>query len=161
MIEIKRIEPHQTEQAKRIIITVADSIYHWDRTIDESIRHFEQRDFFKDIEDFQARYFDNGGLFLVVEDDGRMIGMGAVRKIDDDACELRRIWLLPEYHGRGIGYRVVQMLFDFARAAGYKTVRLETDNRQARAIKFYERLGFYRIAPFDETDHDVFMEMKL
>ena len=161
MIQIKRIQAHQVDQAKRLIITVADSIYHWDHSIDESIRHFQERGFFKDLEDFQASYAGDRGLFLVVEDDERMIGTGAVRKIDNDVCELKRIWLLPEYHGRGIGYRVVQMLFDFARASGYQTVRLETDNRQDRAIKFYERLGFYRIAPFDESDHDVFMERKL
>ena len=161
MIQIKPIEPHQVEEAKRLIITVADSIYHWERTIDESLRDLEERGIFDDMIDVQMHYFDRGGLFLVVEDDGQMIGTGAVRQIDDDVCELKRMWLLPAYHGRGIGYRVIQMLFAFARASKYKLIRLETGNQQLRAIKFYERLGFSRITPFDETNHDVFMEMKL
>ena len=111
--------------------------------------------------DVQAHYFDRRGIFLVVLDDGRLIGTGAVRQIDDTICELKRMWLLPEYHGQGIGYRVIQMLFEFARTAGYKTIRLETGDQQKRAIQFYERVGFHHVAPFDDSDHDVFMEMQL
>ncbi len=71
------------------------------------------------------------------------------------------MWLLPAYHGRGIGYRLVQELFAFARAAGYRHVRLSTSIVQQQAIRFYERLGFYRIPRYRETDDEVFMEIGL
>ena len=161
MIEIKRIEPHQVTEAKRVIVTVADLIYHFGRTIDESIQQFENEGDFDDLIDVPAHYFNRRGIFLAAFDDDRLIGTGAVRNIDETLCELKRMWLLPEYHGQGIGYRILQMLFDFARTAGYKTIRLETGEKQTRAIKFYERQGFRRIAPLEGDEHDVWMELSL
>ena len=161
VITIQPIAPHQVADAKRLIVTVADSIYQWDRPIDESIRLFDEENVFDDMVDVQAHYFDRRGIFLVVLGDGQLIGTSALRQIDDTTCELKRMWLLPEYHGQGIGYRAIQMLFEFARTAGYRTIRLETGAQQTCAIKFYERVGFRHIKPFDDSDHDVFMEMPL
>lgn len=161
VIEIKPIEPHQVAQAKRVVVSVADLIYHFGRTIDESIEQFESEGDFDDMVDVQAHYFNRRGIFIAAFDDGRLIGTGALRQIDQTIAELKRMWLLPEYHGQGIGYRVIQMLFDFARNAGYKTIRLETGDKQTRAIKFYERQGFHRIAPLEGDEHDVWMELSL
>ena len=58
-------------------------------------------------------------FFLAALDDYRLIGTGAIRKLDRDIAELKRIWLLDEYHGQGIGFRLVNLLFNFARAQGY------------------------------------------
>jgi putative acetyltransferase len=161
MIEIKPIAPHQIEPAKRLIVTVADSIYRWERTIDETLELFQAQHVFDDLVDVQAHYFDRQGLFLAVTDDQRLIGTGAVRKIDDDVCELKRMWLLPAYHGQGIGYRVLQLLLDFARHARYTTIRLETGAQQTRALRFYERQGFRRIPTGAGEQDDVWMEMQL
>ena len=54
-------------------------------------------------------------IFLVVLDEDRLVGTGAVRQIDDTICELKRMWLLTEYHGQGIGYRVMRC-FPISRA---------------------------------------------
>jgi putative acetyltransferase len=161
MIEIKPIEPHQIADAKRLIVTVADTIYPSERSIDESLEFFEAQNAFDDMLDVPSHYFDQRGIFLAALDDGRLIGTGAIRQIDTTIGELKRMWLLPEFHGRGIGYRIIQMLFDFARNAGYKMIRLETGAQQTRAIKFYERQGFYRIAPLAGDADDVWMEMSL
>jgi len=102
-------------------------------------------------------------LFLVVLDDGKVIGTGAVRKKTDEVAELKRIWLLEEYHGRQIGFRVVNLLIDFAREQGYASVYLESTQRQKRALAFYRRMGFQDVpSPHDAQDFDgVSMEMQL
>jgi putative acetyltransferase len=95
-------------------------------------------------------------------DQDQIIGTGAIRKIDDTVCELKRVWLLFEYHGKGLGYRMIQELLSFARAKGYQRIRLETDrNGQSRAFALYKRLGFYEIPRYSDNEDDVAMEMLL
>ena len=94
-------------------------------------------------------------------DDDRIICIGAVRRIDDQICELKRLWLLFEYHGQGLGYRMMQELLSFARAHGYQRMWLETDEaHQTRAFEFYKRLGFQEIPRYSDSE-DVAMEMIL
>jgi ribosomal protein S18 acetylase RimI-like enzyme len=77
-------------------------------------------------------------------------------------CELKRVWLLFEYQGQGLGYRMIQELLDFARGKGYEHIRLETDRIvQSRAYDLYKRLGFYEIPRYSDNEEDVAMEMVL
>lgn len=109
----------------------------------------------------QQNYFDNGGIFLVLVEDDQIIGTGAIRKLEDNVCELKRLWLLTEYHGKGLGYRTMQELLSFAKEKGYERIRLETDLTQKRALGFYKRLGFYEIPRYSERSEDIAMEMIL
>jgi putative acetyltransferase len=161
VLEIKPIAPHQAPEAKRLILSIAREMLAWPEPLDEIVRTFDERGEMRDLDELPAHYFERGGLFLAVLDDGRLIGTGAVRRLDERLCELKRMWLLPAYHGRGIGYRLAQQLFEFARAQGYTTIRLETGPEQTRAIRFYERLGFHRIPTVEGDEEDVFMEMAL
>jgi ribosomal protein S18 acetylase RimI-like enzyme len=70
---------------------------------------------------------------------------------------------LPEYHGKGLGYRMMLELLSFAREKGYERIRLETDPvYQKRAVEFYKRLGFYEIPISNATDdEDILMELSL
>ena len=114
------------------------------------------------MDDVHETYFDNDGLFLVMTDEDRIIGTGAIRKLDDTTCELKRVWLLFEYHGKGLGYRIIQELLAFARQKGYGRVRLETDrDDQRRAYNLYTRLGFYEIPRYSDNEEDAAMEMAL
>ncbi|MEP0881429.1 GNAT family N-acetyltransferase [Trichocoleus sp. ST-U3] len=113
-----------------------------------------------DIDDVQSHYFDNKGTFLVLIDEERVVGSGAIRRLSDDICELKRMWFLKDYRGRGLGTKMAQMLLDFARITAYKKVRLDTidEQKQAQALKLYQRLGFYFIDRYNEGHCTVFME---
>lgn len=161
MIEIKPIEPYQVDEAKRMMLSVAEGIYKWGKPIDELVAHFEQEGNLKDLEDVQAHYFARRGIFLVALDAGRVIGSGAIRPIDENVCELKRMWLLEKYHGQGIGYRIIQQLLEFARETGYESIQLETGLQQERAINFYKRVGFQVVAMPQDAEDDVRMEMAL
>jgi putative acetyltransferase len=114
------------------------------------------------MDDVQRAYFDNHGIFLVMLEDDELIGTGAVCRINSQICELKRVWLLFEYHGRGLGYRMMQQLLSFARVQGYRKIRLETDrNHQAHAYHFYKRVGFHEIPRYSENEEDAAMEMLL
>lgn len=162
MIEIRPIQQSEVPEAKRVIFTVAYEVFREASTLEESIAKYSAQGKLSEMDDVQKNYFENGGTFLVTVDDGRIIGTGAIRWLEEDVCELKRMWLLTEYHGQGLGYRMMQELFKTARDMGYKTIRLETDRVvQTRAVNFYKKLGFYEIPRFGDDPDDMGMEMTL
>lgn len=145
-----------------MIFTVAYEVFKEASTLEESIAKYSAQGKLSEMNDVQKNYFENGGTFLVTVDEGRIIGTGAIRWLEEGVCELKRMWLLTEYHGQGLGYRMMQELFRVARQKGYKSIRLLTDPVvQRRAVKFYERLGFYEIPSFSDDPDDMGMEMAL
>ena len=163
MIEIRRIQPDEWPVAKRLVYRVAHAIFNETRSLEDMIAYYDSRGTLDEMLDIQANYFDNGGIFLVMTENDEIIGTGAIRKLDGETCELKRLWLLTEYHGRRLGYRMMQELLAIARKRGYKFMRLETDAvAQSRAVEFYKRIGFYEIPiPNATPDEDIMMEMAL
>src|SRR5690349_14302481 len=127
MIEIRPIQPHEWTQAKRIVYRVAHVIFSDPLSLEDSIAYYEARHELKDMDDIQKDYFDNGGIFLGMFEKDEMICTDAIRRLDDETCELKRLWLLQEYHGQSLGYRMLQELLSSAREMGYKRMRLQTD----------------------------------
>jgi putative acetyltransferase len=156
MIEIRQIQQNQIAQAKQIVITVCLEIWQ-DLLTDEDLMRYDSM---SDIEQVRSHYFDNRGVFLVLLDKDRVVGTGAIRKLDEETCELKRMWFLKEYRGQGWGGKMAQTLFDFAKQVGYRKVRLDLANeeRQLQALKFYRKLGFYRIDRYNDSSCNIFME---
>src|SRR5512147_2733720 len=151
MTEIRPIRPDEWTQAKRVVYRVAYVIFGASREIEDFIAYHESIHELYDMDDIQKNYFDNGGTFLGMFKDGEMICTGAIRRHKEEICELKRLWLLHEYHGQGLGYRMLQELLSIARGMGYQRIRLETDPiAQSRALEFYRRIGFYEIPGYSE-----------
>ena len=155
-IAIKPIELNQVEEVKCMIVTVCKEIW---QVPEEVIKSYDSM---FDIDNVQSHYFDNNGTFLVITDDA-IVGSGAIRHLIDDICELKRMWLLKEYRGQGLGSKIAQMLLDFAKKTGYNKVRLDlTDKqKQTQALKLYNRLGFYFIKRYNDSPKSAFMEKRL
>jgi putative acetyltransferase len=162
MITIRPIQPHEWNEAKRVVYRVAHVVFNDPRTLDDSIAYHESRHELKDMDDIQLSYFENGGTFLVMFDDQEMICTGAIRKWNEDTCELKRLWLLHEYQEQGLGYRMMLELLSMARKMGYKKMWLQTDAiAQSRAVDFYKQLGFHEIPRYTQQTDDICMEMIL
>ena len=163
MINIRCIKSDEAIAAKRVIYRVAHEIFKDPRTLEESIAYHESRGELKDMDNIQKNYFENGGIFFVLEDEAQIIGTGAIRQLEGKICELKRLWLLTDYHGMGLGYRMLQELLTVAREMGYERIRLETDAVfQKRAVQFYKQVGFYEIPiPNATPDEDILMELSL
>jgi len=149
-------------QAKRVVYSVAHVVFNDPRTLEDSIAYHESRHELKDMDDIQKNYFENGGIFLAMFDDDEMICTGAIRRIDDETCELKRLWLLQDYQRQGLGYRMLAELLKIGRVRGYKRMWLQTDiEAQSRAIDFYTQVGFYEIPHYGDRTDDICMEMML
>lgn len=68
--------------------------------------------------------------------------------MDNDAGEVRRMYVAPSVRRQGIGRRLLIALEQAASEFGYHTLRLETGHRQPEAMALYESYGFRRIAPY-------------
>ena len=163
MITIRRIRADESMAAKRVIYRVAHEIFNDSLPLEESIMLHEERGGLKDMDNIQQNYVDQDGIFLVTLHEEEIIGTGAIRRLSDDICELKRLWLLTEYQAQGLGYRMIGELLSIAREKGYKCIRLETDAvYQKRAVEFYKRLGFREVPIANATeDEDILMEMQL
>ena len=113
---------------------------------------------FEDMDRISSVYREPCGTFLVLLDGERVVGTGAIRRLDEQTCELKRMWFLPAWRGRGYGARMSEAFLGFARSAGYKRVRLDTAPVLAAANRLYRRLGFYPIDRYNDGPGAIFME---
>lgn len=161
MITISPMQAGQVAEARRLITAVAQRIFEPGMSVEQFAAVLEREHELDDMDHYQEVYGGGRGIFLVVLDGARLVGTGALRPLDEHTAELKRIWLLEEYHGRGLGLRLVRALLGFARQAGYGRVVLQTSLQSARALGFYRKLGFKEIAPYFPLPYedDVFMAL--
>jgi putative acetyltransferase len=82
------------------------------------------------------------GTFLVAFLDGEPAGCGGVGRLEKTVGELRRMYVLPEHRGKGLGRALLVALEDAARELGYTTMRLETGNEAPEALGLYTASGY-------------------
>ena len=101
----------------------------------------------KDLSDVQRYYLDNGGYFAVIVDGGEVIGSYGIYKIDSTCCELRKMYLLSDYQGRGLGKKMMDEALEKARELGFETMILETNTVLTKASHLYKKYGFEEFEP--------------
>lgn len=85
------------------------------------------------------------GAFVVLVEDEVTLAGGGFRRVDEQTCEIKRMWTAPGHRRRGYARTVLTELESRAAAAGYLRVRLETGPMQPEAVALYEVLGYQRI----------------
>lgn len=102
-------------------------------------------------------YLGPKAKYFVCEEDERILGGAGIAPLkggDADTCELRKMYILPEGRGRGLGETLLRHCLREAAVMGYRYCYIETFNTMAAAMKLYERLGFFRIpGPLGKTGH--------
>jgi putative acetyltransferase len=154
MVRIARMRTGQVAEAKLVLATVAFLIFKETRTLEEYIARIEAGGYLEDVENFKQAYIANGGDFLVAMEGDRVVGTGALRRLDDETGELRRMWLLEQVRGQGVGYRITQRLLTTARKNGYRRIWLQTNSVQEEAVAFYRKVGFHPIPVYRPEDED-------
>ena len=104
-----------------------------------------------------------GRLFLAQEYE-EIMGCIALRPLGPTTCEMKRLFVRPEYRARGLGRILVEALIEEARALGYTHMRLDTiADRMDRAVSLYRSVGFVEIPAYRENpvDSATFMELDL
>lgn len=128
--------------------------------------YFDQQAWEAELANLPGDYAPPHGQLLLATVDGEAAGCVALRRIDAQACEMKRMFVHPRLHGRGAGRALAQAIVQEGRALGYRRMRLDTSIRQAEALGLYTALGFERAAPDEGLDPAmrdwlVFMELEL
>jgi GNAT superfamily N-acetyltransferase len=112
-----------------------------------------------------SMFVEPHGVFLLIrDDDDRAIGCGGIARFDDTRGEVKRMYVVPEARGRGLGRRLLEELESEARRLGYASVVLETGDRQKEAVGLYESTGYERIPcypPYDSRALSICYEKRL
>ncbi|NPV91699.1 MAG: GNAT family N-acetyltransferase [Firmicutes bacterium] len=95
-----------------------------------------------------GEYSEPDGGLLAVDMNGRLIGCVALRKLEPRICEMKRMYVKPEFRGRGIGRMLAEAVVQNAREIGYEKMRLDTLSRLEDAISLYTSMGFQEIEPY-------------
>jgi GNAT superfamily N-acetyltransferase len=98
--------------------------------------------------------FEHGGVFLVARLRGRPVGCGGLRRLDRSTAEIKRMFVVPDARGLGIGRSILRALEDAAQVAGYARIRLETGRLQPEALALYESAGYRRTPAYRPFAHD-------
>jgi len=89
------------------------------------------------------------GAFIVGWAGEQPVCCGGVKRLPDEACEIKRMYVVPDWRGRGVARRLLYALEGRARGLGYTVLRLDTGPRQAGAQRLYESEGYVEVANFN------------
>ena len=108
-------------------------------------------------------YTQPQGFILLASLNTKPAGCVALRKIGDAVCEMKRMFVRPEFRSSGLGRLLSIRLIEEARKLGYTRMRLDTLQRLQPAIKLYESLGFREIPSYYDNplEHVKYMELEL
>lgn len=113
---------------------------------------------------FNEMYSPPEGCYLIATtENGKTVGGVGLRKFDADICEMKRLYVYPEYLRKGLGEALCLELIMQAKRLGYKKMRLDTIGKLNAANRLYDKLGFYEIEPYWENPDRTarFMEYSL
>ncbi|CAN5575924.1 hypothetical protein BH10ACI2_BH10ACI2_04960 [soil metagenome] len=106
-----------------------------------------------DLADIEQNYFCSGGVFEIIEGPkGDLLGTCGLFRIDDETCELRKMYFVPAIREQGLGRLILDRAVRHARRLGYRSIMLETTTVLEQAIRLYTRFGFVRTHTHNVSD---------
>ena len=151
-----KIFPAQTDKdleiARELFVEYAESL-----EFDLCFQNFGQ-----ELTDLPGEYSQPYGCILLAEYEGQTAGCVAVRKLKDSVCEMKRLYVKPQFRRLKIGKALARESIRQAKAMDYKRMWLDfITPRPAESL--YRSLGFREIEPYEDIPFDgaVFMELKI
>jgi len=152
-VEIVHAGPAEIDAVRQLIVEYAESL-----GFDLSFQDFDE-----ELRSLPGKYAPPDGRLLLARYGPAVAGCGAIRRLSDQICEMKRLYVRPAFRGRHLGRAIAIRLVDEAREAGYERMRLDTIDSMREAITLYESMGFRRIEPyyFNPTPGATFLELTL
>ncbi|MFX1317045.1 MAG: GNAT family N-acetyltransferase [Promethearchaeota archaeon] len=145
MLEIKQVLSEELiEPARELLKEYADYL-----DIDLEFQSFN-----KELEALPGDYASPEGCLLLALYENKLAGCVAIRKFDKGICEMKRLYVRPQYRGKEIGKELSKSIIKMARKIGYTHMRLDTLNFMKEAITLYLSLGFKEIKPYRYNPYD-------
>ena len=123
-------------------------------------KYLELQNYDHETENLKEKYGPPYGRLYLAFFDGTIAGCIALRKLDNENCELKRLYVKSEYRGKNIGSHLVKHIIKDAKEIGYKHILLDTLPFLETAISMYKRYGFYEIESYNNTPMDNLIYLK-
>ena len=153
-LHIIRLDPGQhIEVIRALFVEYAESL-----DFDLEFQNFRE-----ELVDLPGEYAPPAGCLLLALIGDAPAGCVGLRKLDDDVCEMKRLYVRPKYRAQGIGRVLAESVAREARNKGYGKMRLDTVPSMRAARKLYASMGFREVKPYryNPIDGATFMEKKL
>ncbi len=146
--------PAQLAQARELFLEYAQSL-----GFSLCFQNFEE-----EVGGLPGKYAPPRGRLLLSECDGHLAGCVALRMIDEQICEMKRLYVRPQFRGKGLGRTLAERIIAEARQIGYARMRLDTvEPIMKGAVTMYRGIGFREIPPYCENPiaGALYMELEL
>lgn len=121
------------------------------------------QDFEKELQTLREVYFPPLGCIILAKQNKKVMGCIALKPIAEGICEMKRLYVRPAARGNELGKKLVEELINFAKTAGYETMKLDTIPSLKDAIKLYRSKGFVetRAYVYNPLEEALYFELAL
>jgi len=121
------------------------------------------QDFETELKNLPGKYSPPDGILILALANGKAAGCVALRRLTENTCEMKRLYVCDPYRGLGIGRSLVRMIIEEATKLHYQYMRLDTLPTMKKAQDLYLSFGFYDIEPYvyNPVKGTRFMELNL
>ncbi len=125
---------------------------------DLRFQHYDE-----ELQKLPADYALPRGRLYIANYDNQLAGCIALRPFDNNCCEMKRLFVRPEFRGKRIGKALVEQVISDAKETKYQAMLLDTLTSLAASVALYKRLGFYEIEPyrFNPLPNALFLRLAL
>ncbi|MDE7334368.1 MAG: GNAT family N-acetyltransferase [Lachnospiraceae bacterium] len=120
------------------------------------IQHYDA-----ELEHLEGKYGKPFGRLYLAYYDGKAAGCVGLRKMDGQHCEMKRLYVRPQFRGKKIGEQLVQKIITDAKKIGYSYMLLDTLPFLETAVRMYKRFGFYTVERYNDSPMSTSIYMKL
>lgn len=124
-------------------------------------KYLEIQNYDDELKDLKVKYGMPQGRLYIAFDGSKAVGCIGLKRIDDTACEMKRLYVRPEFRGKDIGRILVQKIIDDAKAIGYSYMLLDTLPFLKSALRIYREFGFYEIESYNDSPMSTSIYMRL
>ncbi|MEY8508329.1 GNAT family N-acetyltransferase [Lachnospiraceae bacterium 42-17] len=129
---------------------------------DESFKEYlDIQNYDEEMEHLEMKYGRPYGRLYLIYCDEKLAGCVGLRKIDNQNCEMKRLYIRPEFRGKKLGNILVERIIEDAKKIGYSYMLLDTLPFLQNAIHIYKKSGFYEIESYNDSPMDTSIYMRL
>ena len=100
------------------------------------------------------------GIFLIGYENERPIAIGGLRRLQDEICEIKRMYVVPDARSRGVGRALLTALEEAGRQLGYERARVDAGPKQKHSRALFEKTGYLQIPKYNNNHIAVYFAEK-
>lgn len=126
-------------------------------------KYLDIQNYNQEIEHLEKKYGLPDGRLYVIKVNHDIVGCIGLRRIDNQNCEMKRLYIKPEMRGQHLGDLLIQKIIEDAKEIGYRFMLLDTLPFLKNAIHMYKKYGFYDIESYNDSpiENTIYMKLNL